>query len=306
MQIRKLIIIGSGPAGLSAALYASRAEMQPLVVAGSKPGGQLMDTTEIENFPGVPSMLGPELMQVMRSQAEKFGTQFIDGDATKVDFSQRPFTVWIGDRQEQAQSIIIATGATARWLNIPSEQKLRGHGVSACATCDGFFFKGKNVAVVGGGDSAMEEATFLTKFANHVTILHRKDTFSASKIMQKRALDNPKISVRWNTEVVEVLGDDKVTALRVKDTQSGTTEDVPMDGLFLAIGHMPATSIFAGQVETGKGGYVVVTNYTHTSVPGVFAAGDVQDPRYRQASVAAGWGVMAMLDAEKFLAASED
>ncbi|MEK7519000.1 MAG: thioredoxin-disulfide reductase [Patescibacteria group bacterium] len=305
-MIHKLIIIGSGPAGLSAALYAARAEMQPLVIAGSKPGGQLMDTTEIENFPGVPSMQGPELMQVMRGQAEKFGTKFIDGDATKVDFSSRPFTVWVGDRQEQAQTVIIATGATARWLNIPSEQKLRGHGVSACATCDGFFFKGKDVAVIGGGDSAMEEATFLTKFANHVTILHRKDTFSASKIMQKRAFDNPKISVVWNTTVVEVLGEDKVTGLRLQNVQTNATEDMPMDGLFLAIGHMPATNIFSGQVETGKGGYIVVTDYTHTSVPGVFAAGDVQDPRYRQASVAAGWGVMAMLDAEKFLAASED
>lgn len=299
----KLLIIGSGPAGLAAAIYAARAELKPVVISGSKPGGQLMDTTEVENYPGVPSIQGPELMQVMRKQAESFGTTFVDGDATKVDFQTQPFKVWVGDQEHQAESIIIATGANARWLNLPNEQRLRGRGVSACATCDGFFFKGKEVAIVGGGDSAMEEASFLTKFASKVTIVHRKDTFNASKIMQQRVLNNPKITVLWNKGVIDVLGENTVTGLKLKDTKTGEETDFTCQGLFLAIGHVPATTIFQGQVQTDSHGFLVVSNYTNTSVPGVFAAGDVQDPRYRQAGVAAGWGIMAMLDAEKFLAA---
>lgn len=305
-MVHKLIIIGSGPAGLAAAIYAARAELKPVVISGSKPGGQLVDTTDIENYPGFPSIKGPELMAKMREHAAHFGTEFVEGDVTKVDFSKKPFTLWVGEKELQAQAVIIATGASAKWLNLPNEQRLRGAGVSACATCDGFFFKGKDIVVVGGGDTAMEEATFLTKFASHVTIIHRSDAFRASKIMQERALNNPKISVEWNSEVVDVLGDQSVTGVRLKSTKDSSTKDLVCQGLFLAIGHMPATNIFTDQVETRKGGYIVVKEFTHTSVPGVFAAGDVHDPRYRQASVAAGFGVMAMLDAEKFLAAADN
>jgi thioredoxin reductase (NADPH) len=242
----------------------------------------------------------------MRGQATHFGAQFIDGDATKVDFKSQPFRVWVENQELQGQSIIIATGANARWLGLPNEQRLRGKGVSACATCDSFFFKGKKVAIIGGGDSAMEEATFLTKFASKVTIIHRKEVFNASKIMQQRVLQNPKIEVKWNTTIVDVLGEDAVAGLRLQNAKTNAQEDFSCQGLFLAIGHVPATTIFQGQVATDPHGFLVVTNYTNTSVSGVFAAGDVQDPRYRQASVAAGWGVMAELDAEKFLAAKGD
>ncbi len=300
----KLIIIGSGPAGLSAAIYGARAELQPLVIAGMKPGGQLMDTTDVENFPGYVSIKGPELMQKLRDQAAHFGTQFIDGNVTKVDFSQRPFRLWVGDQALQAQTVIVATGAQAKWLGLPNEQRLRGAGVSACATCDGFFFKGKEVVIVGGGDTAMEEANFLTKFATKVTIVHRKDSFNASKIMQDRVLANPKISVQWKSEVVDVLGEQAVAGVKLKDAQTGEVRDYACQGLFLAIGHKPATDIFKDQLEVDSHGFIVVKDFTKTNVEGVFAAGDVHDPRYRQASVAAGFGVMALLDAEKFLAMS--
>ncbi|MEK7631797.1 MAG: thioredoxin-disulfide reductase [Patescibacteria group bacterium] len=305
MSVQKLLIIGSGPAGLAAAIYGARAELQPLVVAGTKPGGQLMDTTDVENYPGFPSIQGPELMQKMRSHAEHFGVQFMDGDVTKVDFSKQPFRIWVSDKALQAQAVIVATGAQAKWLGLPNEQRLRGAGVSACATCDGFFFKGKEVVIVGGGDTAMEEANFLTKFATKVTIVHRKDSFAASKIMQERTFANKKIAVRWNSTVVDVLGEKTVTGIKLQDTKTGATEDFACQGLFLAIGHKPATDIFKDQVAVDSRGFIVVKDFTHTNVPGVFAAGDVHDPRYRQASVAAGFGVMALLDAEKFLAAHE-
>jgi thioredoxin reductase (NADPH) len=302
-HMHKLIIIGSGPAGLSAAIYGSRAELKPLVIAGSKPGGQLMDTTDVENFPGFVSIKGPELMQKIRDQAESFGTKFIDGDVTKADFSSQPFRLWVGDKEFQTQSVIVATGAQAMWLGLPNEQRLRGAGVSACATCDGFFFKGKEVAIVGGGDTAMEEANFLTKFATKVTIVHRKEVFKASKIMQERVLANPKITIRWNSEVEDVLGEDTVTGLKLKDTKTGEVTDFHCQGLFLAIGHKPSTDVFKGQLEVDSHGFIVVRDFTKTNIEGIFAAGDVHDPRYRQASVAAGFGVMALLDAEKYLAA---
>lgn len=300
--MHKLIIIGSGPAGLSAAIYGARAELQPLVIAGTKPGGQLMDTTDVENFPGFVSIQGPELMQKMRDQAAHFGTQFVDGDVTKVDFSGRPFRLWVGEQEYQAQSVIVATGAQAKWLGLPNEQRLRGAGVSACATCDGFFFKGKEVVIVGGGDTAMEEANFLTKFATKVTIVHRKSAFNASKIMQERVMANPKITVQWNSAVVDVLGENAVTGVQLKDTLSGVLTTYPCQGLFLAIGHKPATDIFKDQLAVDSHGFIVVQDFTRTNREGVFAAGDVHDPRYRQASVAAGFGVMALLDAEKYLA----
>ncbi len=277
--------------------------MQPLVIAGTKPGGQLMDTTEVGNFPGFVNIQGPELMAKMREQAEHFGTKFIEGDVTKVDFSKRPFTVWVGDAEHHTDSVIVATGAQAKWLGLPNEQRLRGAGVSACATCDGFFFKGKEVVIVGGGDTAMEEANFLTKFATKVTVIHRKDTFAASKIMQERTFANPKISVIWNSQIVDVLGEQAVTGVKIKDVNTGAESECPCQGLFLAIGHKPATDIFKDQLSVDSHGFIVVTNFTNTSVLGVFAAGDVHDPRYRQAGVAAGFGIMAMLDAEKFLAA---
>lgn len=302
-MVHKLIIIGSGPAGLAAAIYGARAELQPVVVEGSKPGGQLMDTTDVENFPGFVSIQGPELMQKLRDQAAHFGTTFIAGDVTKVDFSNRPFRVWVGDDEHQAQSIIVATGAQAKWLGLPNEQRLRGAGVSACATCDGFFFKGKEVAIVGGGDTAMEEANFLTKFATKVTIIHRKEAFNASKIMQDRVFANKKITVLWNKQIVDVLGDNVITGLKLQDTKTEAQEDFACQGLFLAIGHKPATDVFKDQLEVDNHGFLVVKDFTKTNVAGVFAAGDVHDPRYRQASVAAGFGVMALLDAEKYLAA---
>lgn len=298
----KLIIIGSGPAGLTAAIYAARAELSPFLIAGFSWGGQLMLTSDIENFPGFSKgITGPELMAEMRAQAERFGTTVVDADATSVDFSKRPFMVSTRDMTYGAECVIMATGASALWLGLPSEQRLRGKGVSACATCDGFFFKGKDVAVVGGGDAAMEEATFLTKFAASVTVLVRKQAVRASRYMLERAEKDPKISFRYETVVTDVVGDSSVMGVRIRNTAKGTEEVLPVRGVFIAIGHKPDTGIVNGQLALDTQGYIVVKNLTATSVPGVFACGDVQDHRYRQAVSAAGSGCMAAMDAEKFL-----
>ena len=299
----RLAIVGSGPAGLTAALYAARAELAPVVVAGVPAGGQLLITTDVENFPGFPeAVAGPELIERMRRQAERFGATFVDDNVTRVDFARRPLVLATGTHGTvAADAVIVATGATARWLGLPSEQRLVGRGISACATCDGFFFKGRPLAVVGGGDTAMEEALFLTKFATQVTIVHRRDRLRASPIMQERARRHPKIAVRLNAEVTEVLGGEAVTGLRLRDTATGVTSELEVGGLFVAIGHAPATDIFRGTLELDPGGYVVVREGTRTSVPGVFAAGDVRDRRYRQAVTAAGDGCMAAIDAERWL-----
>jgi len=299
----KVLIIGSGPAGLTAAIYAARADLKPLMIEGMQRGGQLMLTTEVENYPGFPDgIMGPELMDGMRKQAERFGTRIVSSDVTGVDLSERPFKISVGADLYEAESLIVSTGASARWLGIPGEEKLRGYGVSACATCDGFFFRDREIAIVGGGDSAMEEALFLTKFASKVTIVHRRDEFRASKIMAQRAIDHPKIEVLWNTTVDEVLGDDLVTGLKVTDTQTGDQSVLPVEGFFLAIGHDPNTSIFQGQLELDLAGYVVTeTGSTTTSVAGVFAAGDVVDRYYQQAVTAAGMGCQAAIDVEHWL-----
>lgn len=305
--IYNTIIIGSGPAGLTAALYASRAELKPLLIAGLTPGGQLMLTSEVENYPGFPEgILGPELMDKMIKQAEHFGTEIIYDSATSADFSRRPFSLKTDKAEYLGKTVIIATGAEANWLNLPNEQRLRGKGVSACATCDGFFFKDKDVVVIGGGDSAMEEALFLTKFAKQVTILHRRDEFRASKIMLSRARSHSKISFMSNVEVVDVLGQDKVEGVRVKNTQTGEVKEIAAQGYFAAIGHTPTTKIFkeAG-VEVDQKGYIVLKNNTHSNIEGVFVAGDVNDFRYRQAVTAAGMGCMAAMDVEKYLAEHE-
>lgn len=308
---RSLIIIGSGPAGLTAAIYASRASLKPLLIegepvgTGDQPGGQLMNTTEIENFPGVVGLQGPELMVKMREQAASFGTEIITKRVTKVDLSSRPFGVWVDDAEYRAETLIISTGAAPVMLGLPNEWDLMGRGVSACATCDGFFFKDKDIAVVGGGDSAMEEATFLTKFAKSVTVIHRRDTLRASQVMQDRAKANPKIKFHWNAAVSGLVGDQKLEALELTDTVTGAKSKMPIDGLFIAIGHKPNSDLFKGQLDIDDKGYIKTQGVT-TSVQGVFAAGDVQDPRYRQAITSAGSGCMAALDAQHFLEAHHE
>ncbi|MFA4947065.1 MAG: thioredoxin-disulfide reductase [Candidatus Krumholzibacteriia bacterium] len=296
-------IIGSGPAGLTAAIYTRRAELATLVVSGAQPGGQLTITSAVDNFPGFPDGIeGPELMERMRAQAAKFGAEFDLGEVTAIDLETKPFTIAIGKRAVETRAIIVATGSACRWLGLESEMKLRGKGVSACATCDGFFFTGKHVAVLGGGDAAIEEATFLTRFASRVTIVHRREELRASKAMQKRALDNPKIDFEWNSTVEDMLdpAQNKVTALVLKNVKTGETKELPVDGIFVAIGHEPATRLFRGKIDLDEKGYIV-TRGTRTSVEGVFAAGDVQDPRYRQAVSAAGSGCQAAIEALKFL-----
>ncbi|MGD9851340.1 MAG: thioredoxin-disulfide reductase [Nitrospirales bacterium] len=306
-MVHEVVILGSGPAGLTAAVYTARANLAPLLIDGSQPGGQLTLTTDVENFPGFPKgIMGPQLIQDMRSQAERFGTQFRQGHVTKVDFQTRPFRITVDDEDTvEAKTIIISTGASANLLGLPSESRLMGHGVSTCATCDGFFFRGKDIAVIGGGDSAVEEATFLTKFASKVTLVHRRDKLRASKIMQDRAMSNEKIAFQWNSQLEEVLGDEVVTGIRLRNTQTNQTEEIPLSGVFVAIGHTPNTSLFKGQLDMDEQGYIrTQPARTMTNIPGVFAAGDVQDSRYRQAVTAAGSGCMAALDAERFLEAS--
>ena len=308
-ETRDVIIIGSGPAGYTAALYTARANMHPLVFEGSQFGGALMQTTDVENFPGFPDgIMGPDLMDNWRKQAERFGAELVSDDVTRVELSGELKRVWVGDTEYQAKAVILAMGSAYRKLGVPGEDELMGHGVSACATCDGFFFREQHIAVVGGGDSAMEEATFLTKFASKVTILHRRDAFRASKIMAERALSNPKIEVEWNTAVQRVLGEDgKVSGLELADTRTGRTRELPVTGLFIAIGHDPRSELVKGQVELDSEGYVKVqAPSTRTSLEGVFAAGDLVDHTYQQAVTAAGTGCSAALDAERYVSSLTD
>lgn len=301
--MRNVVILGSGLAGLTAAIYTARANLSPLLVEGAQAGGQLSLTTEVENYPGFPKgIMGPQLIQDMRAQAARFGTEYLSGDVSAADLKRSPFTVTIeGEQTIETKTLIIATGASAIMLGVPGEARLMGHGVSTCATCDGYFFRGKELVVVGGGDSAMEESTFLTKFATRVSVVHRRDTLRASKIMQDRASKNEKITFIWNSVVEEVLGGSVVTGVRLRNVASGGTSELKTAGLFVAIGHTPNTGLFMGQVEMDAKGYILTKNGTHTNVPGVFAAGDVQDPKYRQAVTAAGSGCMAAIDAERFL-----
>ncbi|HXQ49283.1 MAG TPA: thioredoxin-disulfide reductase [Thermoplasmata archaeon] len=299
----RVAIVGSGPAGLTAALYAARGQLKPLVISGVPAGGQLLITTDVENYPGFPDgVQGPELIELMRRQAARFGAEYIDDNVTRVDLRHRPFTLETGTNGVvRADAVIVATGASARWLELPSEERLKNHGVSACATCDGFFFKGKDLVVVGGGDTAMEEALFLTHFATHVTIVHRRDAFRASHVMQERARAHPKISFALESVVEEVLGAEKVEGVRLKHLPTGRSSVLPVGGMFLAIGHVPATEVFRGSLDLTPEGYLQVHDHTRTSVEGVFAAGDVEDHRYRQAVTAAGAGCRAAIDAERWL-----
>jgi thioredoxin reductase (NADPH) len=302
---RNVIILGSGPAGLTAALYAARANLRPLVLKGIDAGGQLMLTTDIENFPGFPdAILGPELMERMEKQAGRFEAELLHQASSRVDLSSRPFGVWSGDEEWRARTLVIATGASARWLGVPGEERLRGRGVSSCATCDGFFFRGQELVVVGGGDSAVEEATFLTRFATKVTVVHRRDELRASKIMQDRAFANEKIQFVWDSEVDEIVGNGSVSAVRLRNVKSGERSELPTGGVFVAIGHTPNTELFEGQLDMEQGYITVQEPSTRTSVEGVFAAGDVVDVRYRQAITAAGMGCKAAMDAERFLEAT--
>lgn len=304
-NIENVVIIGSGPAGLTAAIYSARANLNPLCIEGEERGGQLMTTTDVENYPGFAhGVTGPELMEVTRKQAERFGTRFVSSNVSKVDFKTRPFKIWVGEKLYQARSVIISTGASAKYLGLESEKKYLGRGVSACATCDGAFFKNVPVCVVGGGDTAMEEANFLTRFASKVYIIHRRDSFRASKIMADRVLKNPKIEVLWNSGLEEVLGEQQVKSIKVKNFATNQVTEIPMEGVFIAIGHQPNTKIFQGQLEMNETGYLVTRpRSTYTSIEGVFAAGDVQDHVYRQAITAAGTGCMAAIDAERWLEA---
>jgi thioredoxin reductase (NADPH) len=302
VDVRNVVIIGSGPAGFTAALYAARANLRPLVLKGIEAGGQLMLTTEVENYPGFPEgVLGPELMELMEKQASRFDAEMLHQSVSRVDLAERPFRIWSGDEEFRARTVIVATGASAKMLGVPGEQRLLGHGVSTCATCDGFFFRGQELVVVGGGDSAMEEALFLTRFATKVTVVHRRDELRASKIMQQRAFENEKIDFAWDSVVDEVLGDGQVSGVRLKNAKTGQATDLATGGLFVAIGHIPNTEVFEGQLDM-TGGYVLVKEpTTATSVEGVFAAGDVVDFTYRQAVTAAGMGCKAAMDAERFL-----
>jgi thioredoxin reductase (NADPH) len=304
VQHTKVLIIGSGPAGYTAAIYAARANLEPLMLAGLTFGGQLMITTDVENFPGYPEgVSGPAMMEELQKQAERFGTRVLYEDATRVDFSRRPFVVETADEKFTADAVIVSTGASARWLGLESEERLTNHGVSACATCDGALFRGKAMAVVGGGDTAAEEALFLTRFATKVTLVHRRDELRASKIMAERVLANDKIEMAWNSEVDEILGDESVTAVRLRDVTTGETRELPLEAVFIAIGHKPNTELFGEQIALEPTGYVKVEpGTTRTSVEGVFAAGDVADSVYRQAVTAAGTGCMAAIDAERWLA----
>ncbi len=303
-QPESVTILGTGPAGLTAAIYTGRANLSPLCIEGEEPGGQLTITSEVENYPGfAEAVLGPDLMTAFRKQAERFGTRFAQGKALRVDLSKSPFTIELADHQiVKTRTLIIATGASAKWLGLPNERRLMGRGVSACATCDGFFFRNQDIAVVGGGDTAMEEATFLTRFAKTVTVVHRRDTLRASKIMQEKAFKNPKIKFIWDSAVVDVLGDQAVSVVRIRNLKTGKESDLPVQGLFLAIGHEPNTQLFREQLKCNPTGYLLTEpGSTKTSIPGVFAAGDVADPVYRQAVTAAGTGCMAAIDAERFL-----
>jgi thioredoxin reductase (NADPH) len=305
-EVRELVIVGSGPAGLTAALYAARADLRPIVIEGAEAGGQLMLTTDVENYPGFPDgILGPELMMKFREQAERFGAEFVTEDVDRVDLSASPFGAWVGSTEYRSEALIISTGASARMLGLPSEGRLLGHGVSTCATCDGFFFREKDIAVVGGGDSALEEALFLTKFASRVTVIHRRDELRASKIMQDRAFANPKIDFRWNSVVTDVGGDGQVSSVDLRDTVTDDVSQLEVGGLFVAIGHDPNTKLFEGQVDLDENGYVVLptAGSTATSVDGVFAAGDVADHVFRQAVTAAGTGCMAAIEAERWIEA---
>jgi thioredoxin reductase (NADPH) len=306
-DVRELIVIGGGPAGYTAALYAARANLEPLVIEGFQWGGQLMITTDVENYPGYANgVMGPEMMAEFRRQAERFGTEFITDDVTRVDLSERPFRVWVEDTEYRAKTVVIATGASARWLGLPGEQTYQGRGVSACATCDGAFFKDRELIVVGGGDTAMEEATFLTRFATKVIVVHRREDFRASQIMLDRARQNEKIEFITNAVVEDIHGDGKVESVTLRDTQTGRTWTKDVGGVFVAIGHDPNTKLFVDQLDHDAEGYLITkTGSTATNIPGVFAAGDVQDHTYKQAVTAAGSGCMAALDAERFLAAQE-